>query len=146
MKEAKKQFARMLRKEQTKSEKTVWELIRNRKFGGFKFRRQHVVEGFILDFYCHELRIGIEVDGSVHLKQKDYDELRQEIIESEGINIIRITNRDIMERTNKAILKKIEKMINRSANPSPSGLPAGRQGEGHKEKDLVKRKIRMRVK
>ncbi|MFH1684351.1 MAG: endonuclease domain-containing protein [Candidatus Margulisiibacteriota bacterium] len=121
MKEAKKQFARMLRKDQTKSEKKVWELIRKRKFGGFKFRRQHVVEGFVLDFYCHELRLGIEVDGSVHLKQKDYDELRQEIIEAEGISIIRITNKDIMESSNKDILAKIEKMINRLPNPSPSG-------------------------
>jgi len=50
MKEIKKQFAGTLRKDQTRAEKTVWELIRNRKFRGFKFRRQHVVEGFILDF------------------------------------------------------------------------------------------------
>jgi very-short-patch-repair endonuclease len=121
MKEVKKQFARMLRTEQTAAEKAVWELIRNRKFRGFKFRRQYVVEGFVLDFYCHELRLGIEVDGSIHLKQKDYDELRQEIIESEGIGLIRITNKDIMRSSKNEILEKIRKTINKSARPSPLG-------------------------
>ncbi|MFH1576827.1 MAG: endonuclease domain-containing protein [Candidatus Margulisiibacteriota bacterium] len=121
MKEIKKQFARTLRKEQTKAEKTVWELIRKRKFHGFKFRRQHVVEGFILDFYCHELRLGIEVDGSVHLKRKDYDQLRQEIIESEDIRLIRITNKDIMENSKKGILEQIKKMISKPTHPSPPG-------------------------
>ena len=56
MKEVKKIFARQLRKEQTEAEKVVWEMIRKRKLGGFKFRRQHVIEGFILDFYCPEIK------------------------------------------------------------------------------------------
>lgn len=120
MKEIKKQFARTLRKEQTKAEKTVWELIRNRKFRGFKFRRQHVVEGFILDFYCHELRLGIEVDGSIHYKRKDYDRARQDVVEAEGISFIRITNKEIMGNK-RAILGKIEKLVNRSVAPSPLG-------------------------
>ena len=120
MKEIKKKFARTLRKEQTKTEKMVWELIRNRKFKGFKFRRQHVVEGFILDFYCHELRLGIELDGLIHLRRKDYDELRQEIIESEGIKIIRLTNKEISDNK-RSVLKKIEETVLRSTNPSPPG-------------------------
>ncbi|MFH1683966.1 MAG: endonuclease domain-containing protein [Candidatus Margulisiibacteriota bacterium] len=110
MKENKKQFARTLRKEQTKAEKIVWELIRKRKFKNFKFRRQHVVEGFILDFFCHELRLGIEIDGGIHLKRKDYDEMRQEIIELEDIKIIRITNKEIAENK-RSILKRIEEAI-----------------------------------
>jgi len=121
MKEIKKRFARTLRKQQTRAEKIVWELIRDRKLMGLKFRRQHVVEGFVLDFYCHELRLGIEVDGSVHLKQKDYDELRQEVIESEGVRIVRIKNKDIIGDAKKAVLRKIEKLIDKSARPSPFG-------------------------
>ena len=111
MKEIKKTFARRLRKEQTKAEKVVWELLRNRKFKKHKFRRQHVIEGFVLDFYCNELKLGIEVDGGIHLKRKDYDELRQEAIESKGIYIVRVTNKEIKE-DKRSVLKKLEKILN----------------------------------
>ena len=108
MKEIKRNFARILRKDQTKAEKIIWELLRNRKFMDLKFRRQHVIEGFVLDFYCHELRLGLEIDGSVHLKKKEYDALRQNIIESEGITIIRIANNEIT-KDKKSILVKLKK-------------------------------------
>lgn len=120
MKEIKKIFARTLRKSQTKAEKIIWELLRKRKHMHFKFRRQHVVEGFVLDFYCHELKLGIEVDGGIHLRRKDYDNLRQEIVESKGITIIRISNKEIAENK-RSILKKIEEAIEPPPNPSPSG-------------------------
>ena len=110
MKELKKIFARQLRKEPTKAEKIVWELLRNRKFMNLKFRRQYVIEGFLLDFYCHELRLGIEIDGSVHLRRKDYDRLRQEVIESENVKVIRITNKEIAENK-RSILGKIKEAI-----------------------------------
>jgi len=110
MKEIKKVFARRLRKEQTKAEKIVWELLRNRKFKKYKFRRQHVIEGFVLDFYCHELKLGIEIDGGIHLSRKEYDELRQEVIESKGVYIIRITNNEIKENK-RSILKKLETIL-----------------------------------
>jgi histidinol dehydrogenase len=85
-----------------------------------KFRRQHVIEGFVLDFYCFELKLGIEVDGSIHSRRKDYDRIRQEIIESEGISLIRISNQEIKE-DERSILKKIKEAIDLLANPSPSG-------------------------
>jgi len=91
----KKVFARNLRKEQTPEEAAAWEHLRNRKFMNLKFRRQHVIEGFVVDFYCHELHLAIEIDGAVHNKQKDYDELRQMLIESEDIKFIRITNDEV---------------------------------------------------
>ena len=110
MKEVKKVFARQLRKEQTKAEKIVWEQIRNRKFRGLKFRRQHVIEGFVLDFYCPEIKLGIEIDGGIHLKRKDYDELRREVIESEGITIVRITNKELLDRK-RSILEKLNNIM-----------------------------------
>jgi len=110
MKEIKKVFARQLRKGQTRAEKIVWELVRNRKFRGLKFRRQHVVEGFVLDFYCPEIKLGIEVDGGIHARRKDYDALRQEVIESEGITIVRITNRELLDRK-RLILEKLNNTI-----------------------------------
>ena len=110
MKEIKKIFARQLRREQTKAEKIVWELIRKRKFRGLKFRRQHVIEGFVLDFYCPEIKLGIEVDGSVHMKRRDYDKLRQEVIESEGIRIVRINNRELLDRK-RSVLEKLNNAL-----------------------------------
>ncbi|MEA3493666.1 MAG: endonuclease domain-containing protein [Candidatus Margulisiibacteriota bacterium] len=118
MREKKKIFARRLRKEQTKVEKVVWELIRNRKFMGLKFRRQHVIEGFVVDFYCNNLRLGIEIDGGIHLRQKEYDRLRQEIIESEDIKIVRITNKEI-KANKRIILKKIKQFIDNHIAPLP---------------------------
>ena len=120
MKEIKKIFARNLRKEQTESEKKLWELIRNRKFFGLKFRRQHVVEGFVVDFYCNEIRLGIEVDGGIHLKRKDYDRLRLEIIESKDIVIIRITNKELRNNKND-VFEILLKAFARHKIPLPLG-------------------------
>jgi len=107
----KKIFARNLRKEQTPEEAVVWEQLRNRKFMQLKFRRQHVLEGFVVDFYCHELRLAIEIDGAVHDKQKDYDALRQLLIESEDIRFIRITNDEIHRDIN-ILFEKIKSLLN----------------------------------
>jgi len=96
----KKIFARNLRKESTKEEKLVWDELRNRRFLNLKFRRQHVIEGFVIDFYCHELRLAIEIDGGVHDKQEEYDQIRQSLIEDEGIHFIRISNVEVNEDIN----------------------------------------------
>ena len=66
-----------------------------------------MIEGFVLDFYCPEHKVGIEVDGGIHLKRKDYDKLRQEVIESEGITVIRISNKELMNRK-RSVLDKLE--------------------------------------
>lgn len=91
----KKIFGRVLRKESTPQEKKVWDALRNRRFMNLKFRRQHVLEGFIVDFYCSQLKLAIEIDGAVHNRQLDYDDLRQQLIESEGIRFIRVINDEI---------------------------------------------------
>ena len=88
-------LARSLRKESTVEEQKVWKFLRNRKFHNLKFRRQHVISGFVVDFYCDELKLAIEIDGKVHEKQKEYDECRQMLIELKGISFIRITNEEI---------------------------------------------------
>jgi very-short-patch-repair endonuclease len=53
-------------------------------FKNLKFRRQRVIEGFVVDFYCNELKLAIEIDGKVHLRQKEYDEIRQTLLYNEG--------------------------------------------------------------
>ncbi|MCU0640771.1 MAG: endonuclease domain-containing protein [Candidatus Margulisbacteria bacterium] len=109
MKEIKKTFARQLRKRQTPTEAKVWAVVKNRKCLGLKFRRQHVIEGFVVDFYCSEKRLAIEIDGGIHRQQKDYDDLRQTEIEAEGIKVIRIKNEEL--RSEKLLLDKIKEAL-----------------------------------
>ena len=101
----KKVFARSLRKEQTPAESIVWELLRNRKFMNLKFRRQHVIEGFVVDFYCHDLRLAVEIDGGVHARQRDYGELRQILIEEKGIRFLRVSNAEINRDINHLLVR-----------------------------------------
>lgn len=102
--------ARKLRGIQTSAEEFLWQILRNRQLNGLKFRRQHPVqEGFILDFYCAEHRLGIELDGGVHstAEQTTYDELRtQELKSIYGISIIRFRNEEVFENV-EAILERI---------------------------------------
>ena len=87
--------ARQLRKDSTKEEEIVWNLLRNRKFMNLKFRRQHVINGFVLDFYCAELKLAIEIDGPIHDDRREYDKARQQLIEQRGLTFTRISNDDV---------------------------------------------------
>jgi len=105
-------IAREYRHKPTQSEDKLWKLIREKQILGYKFRRQYVVAGFILDFYCPALKLGIEVDGSIHdIKENiDYDIERENIIKQDNINIIRITNAEI-ENNILTVLKSLKEYI-----------------------------------
>jgi len=124
----KRDFARYLRKDQTNTEQLVWELLRNRKCNGLKFRRQHVVEGFVVDFYCDKYKLAIELDGSVHNRRKDYDELRDVELKAKGICVTRIKNSEI-DKDPQIVLRKIKKYLKilsiSVGTPSPSGRGGG---------------------
>ena len=117
MEEIKKNFARALRKHPTKTEEIVWEILRNRKFLDLKFRRQHVIKGYVVDFFCKELNLAIEIDGKIHEKQKFYDEVRQDILVNSGINIVRATNSEIMQSFH-TLLDRIKFMKNKLSQES----------------------------
>lgn len=91
------EFCRELRRRQTLAESILWGRLRNKQLGGLKFRRQHPFEGFILDFFCHEAQLGIELDGSVHRDREvaEHDRFRTEILEDYGIHILRIWNSEV---------------------------------------------------
>lgn len=91
----KKQRSRELRKQMTPAEKILWQHLRAKRFNGLKFRRQQVIEGFIVDFYCHSLGLIIEVDGEIHDHQQEYDRHRENVLISRGLNIIRFTNQQV---------------------------------------------------
>src|SRR5512140_2690828 len=88
--------AREMRHPQTRAETTLWHALRNRQ-NGFKFRRQHPIERFIIDFYCAEAKLLIEIDGESHLEpsQAEYDEMRTKYLEHLGYQVIRFTNNDV---------------------------------------------------
>ena len=91
--------ARVLRKSMTQSEAILWEQLRRKALEGLRFRRQHPVGRFILDFYCHPIRLAIEIDGAVHdnPEQSEYDEDRTAELEHLGITVLRFRNDEILK-------------------------------------------------
>ena len=95
-----KETARKLRHNQTSAEKYLWEYLRNRSFKNIKFLRQHQIiceylnerSYFIADFYCAKYKVIIEIDGEVHLKQKEKDKTRENLLKTSGYRIIRFKN------------------------------------------------------
>jgi very-short-patch-repair endonuclease len=87
--------ARELRKKSTEAEKLLWEQLRGRRLEGKKFRRQHPLGPFILDFYCIEERLAIEVDGPIHDAQQEQDLERTRMLNALGCRILRFTNKEI---------------------------------------------------
>jgi very-short-patch-repair endonuclease len=115
-------FARVMRHQPTDAEKRVWSRLRNRQLGGYKFRRQVPIAGFIVDFYCTETKLAIELDGGQHLEQGaiDYDRRRLERISSLGIRTLRFSDVDALKNTD-AVLNAI--LFELQQNPHPSPLP-----------------------
>jgi len=87
--------AKELRRQLTPAEKKLWAKLRRNQLG-FHFRRQQIIEGFIVDFYCNKAGLALEVDGSIHKQQEDYDADREELLTKRGLNIMRFTNEEVM--------------------------------------------------
>jgi very-short-patch-repair endonuclease len=89
--------ASVLKHEMTTAEKILWKYLRNRKLNGLKFRRQHPLDIFIADFYCHDKRLIIELDGGIHddADQKEYDEGRSFELKEKGFKILRFKNEEV---------------------------------------------------
>ena len=89
--------AKKLRDNATDSENILWEALRNKRLDGYKFRRQHPLAIYIADFYCHELKLVIEVDGGYHQTKEQLilDNRRTDDIEFQGLKLIRFTNEEV---------------------------------------------------
>ena len=88
--------AQVLRRNPTPAEAMLWEAIRARQLAGLRFRRQHPVGRFILDFYCPSCKLVVEVDGGVHDFQADQDAFRDEHVAQYGYHVVRIRNKEIL--------------------------------------------------
>ena len=107
-----KERRKQLRKNQTPSEKILWSYLRNKRFMTLKFFRQYSIDYYIADFFCPKIKLVIELDGSQHYNNhsKNYDEVRTEIFQSLGINVIRFRNFDVMNNIDK-VLEEIKKFV-----------------------------------
>ncbi len=90
-------MARSLRKRAAPAETLLWKAIRNRALGGFKFRRQHPVGPYVLDFACQECKVAVELDGLSHLRTKENDKARTLFLEELGWRVIRFWNTEIYD-------------------------------------------------
>ena len=100
-----RKYAKRLRKKETRAEKKLWDLLKGRKCKGLKFRRQHPIHYYVADFYCHEERLIIEVDGGIHsdLRIREHDENRTAELNRYGIRILRFSNEQVINNCDKVI-------------------------------------------
>jgi very-short-patch-repair endonuclease len=111
--------AKLLRQNQTAAEKILWDALRNRKLANHKFRRQHPVGPFIVDFFCNAANLVVEVDGAVHdlPEQKEYDQDRESYLRNLGLRVLRFRNEEVICELER-VLHEIEQHL-----PSPKPFP-----------------------
>ncbi len=116
-----KERRKALRKEMPPAEIILWNVLRDKKLGGLKFRRQYSIGPFIVDFYCSQLKLAIEIDGESHFVEgaDSRDRERQAFIEAKGIHVLRFTNRDVYERL-EGVVAQIASTFPEKTSPSPS--------------------------
>ncbi|MCR4959748.1 MAG: DUF559 domain-containing protein [Prevotella sp.] len=123
--EGKREQRKSLRNHSTRAECIMWQVLKGRQCGGYKFRRQQGIGPYILDFYCPKLKLCVELDGSSHEHKYDYDEERTAFLAKQGIRVVRYRNEqvycnpqwiveDILRQT-----EKITDITDPTPNPSP---------------------------
>ena len=125
--------ARQLRKQQTDAEQLLWHLLRDNNFYGFKFRRQHPVDPYVLDFYCHEAQLGIELDGGHHNEadQQSKDKKRTAFLREQGMEVIRFWNHEVLRET-EGVLERLQEAL------TPALSQREREGEVIADETVVR--------
>ncbi|MBE9179889.1 DUF559 domain-containing protein [Oculatella sp. LEGE 06141] len=100
--------ARRLRQNLTPAEQTLWQALKKRQLGGLRFRCQHPISSFIVDFYCPERRMAIELDGGIHHQQLDYDAARTEQLNQFGFRVLRFRNEEVMTDLDRVLHQILE--------------------------------------
>ena len=122
-------FARGLRESQTDAERRLWWLLRDLRLAGRKFRRQHQIPPYVVDFYCAEARLVIELDGSQHGDATERDDRRTRFLESRGLRVRRYWNNAVLTET-EAVLQDIWNALHEPSPLTPLPLGEGNR-EGH---------------
>ena len=106
----------------TPAETRLWKHLRRKQLAGLRFRRQHPIDRFILDFYCPQHKLAVEVDGGIHASRVERDEVRTEWLEARGYRVVRFTNRQI-EKELPEVLEEILRVVERGEGPPPPTPP-----------------------
>ncbi len=109
--------AREMRKEPTHAESLLWNELRKEKLAGFKFRRQHIIQTFIVDFYCPAAKLVIEIDGAIHETQLEYDQVREMDLRTMGYQILRFSNEKVINDM-ASVIGEIQQTLS-PVQPSP---------------------------
>ena len=115
------QAAKRMRKNLTPAEACLWSALKSKKLNGVKFRCQHPVGNFILDFYCPSYKLVIEVDGKIHDKQVDRDRFRTSKLEEYGYRVLRFSNEEVLSNLPR-VLAEIRRVISPPLSPSMGGI------------------------
>ncbi|MBN2774888.1 MAG: endonuclease domain-containing protein [Prolixibacteraceae bacterium] len=113
--------AKKLRLNMTNAEKLLWEKLNRKQLLELRFRRQHPINIYIVDFYCHEYKLVVELDGGIHKSQKDYDKSRSEDLGMFGLKVIRFKNSEVENDIDEVILKIKNSILNLGTEKSPHG-------------------------
>ena len=117
-----KSRARELRRNSTIPERILWGMLRNRNLAGLKFRRQHVIGPYVVDYLCHDAHLVVELDGMSHVGQAEQDFKRTQYLEKQGYRVFRVTNDDVLQTPDAvadAIVQAASMVEGAQAEPSP---------------------------
>ena len=112
-----KEYARKLRKNSTFTEIMLWNYLKGKQMKGFDFDRQSPIDNYIVDFYCKDLQLAIEVDGESHYGKEKADNRREKRLNKLGVTVLRFDDMEIVYELDE-VLKKIERWIEENANES----------------------------
>ena len=111
--------AKQLRQNQTDTERKMWRLLRSRSLASYKFRRQHIIGSYIVDFCCVEKKLILELDGGHHQDRKEYDDRRTRFLEDEGYRVLRFWDNEVFREPD-AVLTRVFETIRVSGSSAQS--------------------------
>ncbi|MFZ5917320.1 MAG: endonuclease domain-containing protein [Chloroflexota bacterium] len=123
---AKLQRAKTMRRNMTPAEKRLWSALRRNQLDGLHFRRQQIIDGFIVDLYCQAAGLVVEVDGPVHDQQVEYDITRDRALAARGLHILRVKNEEVMQNMER-VLDQIRIACRARVDPLPGPPPIRRR-------------------
>lgn len=115
-------LAKELRDAMTPAERYLWQQLRANRLDGWHFRRQQIIDGFIVDFYCHQANLVIEIDGPIHDTQQVADAEREAILTRTGLTVLRFNNREVMGNV-RLVLNKIRAVLPKELDVGPTPQP-----------------------
>jgi very-short-patch-repair endonuclease len=121
--------AKELRRKIPEAEQNLWQRLRANRLSGWHFRRQQVIAGFIVDFYCHAAALAIELDGAIHENQVGYDQERDHILANLGVRVLRFQNDDFFSDLETILKRILQTCEEATAGNGPSSRPCFIQNE-----------------